>query len=80
VCWSNKLDLINLSDYFARALCFVILLADVAGFIVEQAMGVSHPSHSSEENTKQIILLFHKRLPDRVTYMVSSPGGFFTAV
>jgi hypothetical protein len=72
--------MINLPDYFARALCFVILLADVAGFIIEQAMGISHPSHSTKENTKHKILLFHKRLPDRVTYMVSSPRGFFTAV
>ncbi len=53
--WRNKLDLVYLSHYLACILCFVVFFADVPRFIIKQAMGVSHPSHSTEENTKKRI-------------------------
>jgi hypothetical protein len=77
--WRNKLNLVYLSHYLACILCFVVFFADVPRFIIKQAMGVSHPRHSTEENTKKRINT--KKFPvEKVTYIVSSPGGFLTAV
>ena len=49
-----ELNCILLADDLANILCLEILLADVAGLIIEQTMGVTQPCHSSEKdpNTK----------------------------
>jgi len=51
--WCDKLDLVHLPDYFTSVLGFIVFFVYVAGLIVKKAVGVSHPGHSSEKNTKR---------------------------
>lgn len=58
--WRNELDLIRLSDDLAHVLSLEVLLADVAGLVVEETVRVAHPSHAAEENSTT-----HKHMVNR---------------
>lgn len=65
----NEVDLVLLTNNFAREFSLVVLFADVAGLVVEKAVGVAHPRYAPEEHTEKSY--------ENHTYMVSSPGPFF---
>lgn len=51
-CRGNEFDCVGLADDFADVLSFEVLFADVARLVVEKAVGVAHPRHASEENSR----------------------------
>ena len=46
----HKFNRIRLSNDLADILCLQILLADVARLVIEKAVGVTHPGHTTKEN------------------------------
>ena len=49
--WGDEFDGVGLANDFAYVLGLEVLLTDVAGFIVEEAVRVTHPSDASEKNS-----------------------------
>ena len=49
----NEVDLVLLTNNFARELGLIVLFADVARLVVEEAVRVTHPGHAPEEHTEQ---------------------------
>jgi hypothetical protein len=49
----NEVDLVLLADNLACEFGLVVFLANVARFVVEEAVRVSHPRHTPEEHSTQ---------------------------
>ena len=54
--WRNEVDLVLLTDYFTGILCFIVLFTNISGFVIEQAVRVTHPSNTPEKYTKNVKL------------------------
>lgn len=63
----NEVDLVLLTNNLAGEFGFIIFLADVSRLIIEQAVRVSHPRHTPEEDTT------HMRVLINITRLTWSP-------